>query len=273
MMVYKYDPDTYCNFTPEDYIPRRFTTEEIIAMGSKSCKDKPKNTNASNDTPAIATSNVSTALDDRSLVVLNDVQTYQNVVVMQNEVYRNVEVIENDTDEAITANVEDSGEDVEFVIDTEEIAVTDDGLGAIGGLETAEGEDSNEQFEDSEEDINDDEVQENINDNSISSDEDCNTPARIENEERYPNVIFGTPARRLPPKTYFGLVPGSLKNTYLGNLAGNSLVFQILKIEKSNSLRVYKATISDGIKMSDNVFFYQNLVKKCRNCGHTPASP
>ena len=88
----------------------------------------------------------------------------------------------------------------------------------------------------------------------------CNTPRR----QIQPSVIYGTPALMSPPKHYFGLVPGSLKTTFLGNRAGSSLVFQILKIEKDESLKCFRARISDGSDYAEYVLFYQNLFKRVK---------
>ena len=48
-----------------------------------------------------------------------------------------------------------------------------------------------------------------------------------------PVVIHGTPALASPPKSLSGLIPGSLKKTFLGNLDGSSLVFQLVDLQKN----------------------------------------
>ena len=63
--------------------------------------------------------------------------------------------------------------------------------------------------------------------NSEENDANYNTPKRAN-----PPVVHGTPALNSPPKTYFGLLPGSLRGTFLGNREGRSLGFQVLKIER-----------------------------------------
>ena len=84
-----------------------------------------------------------------------------------------------------------------------------------------------------------------------------NTPRR-----RMPPVVYGTPAIMSPPETYFGLRPGSLKTTFLGNVDGSSLVFQVLKIEKDESLKCFRARISDGSDYGEFILFYQNLSRR-----------
>ena len=66
------------------------------------------------------------------------------------------------------------------------------------------------------------------------------------------------PYYRLSYTTY------DLEKTFLGNLKGSSLVFQVLKIEKAETLRAFRARLSDGFQMSDSVMFYQNLNKKIK---------
>ena len=60
-------------------------------------------------------------------------------------------------------------------------------------------------------------------------------------------------------KTYFGMVPGSLKGAFLGNLSGSSLVFQLISIQWAGQLNCYRVSLSDGKELSHNILFYQNL--------------
>ena len=42
------------------------------------------------------------------------------------------------------------------------------------------------------------------------------------------------------------------------------MVFQVLKIERDESLKCYRARISDGSRMSEFVLFYQNLTRRVK---------
>ena len=91
----------------------------------------------------------------------------------------------------------------------------------------------------------------NHNEVDINSEENYanyNTPKRA---NPHPPVVHGTPALNSPPKTYFGLLPGSLRGTFLGNREGRSLGFQVLKIERDESLKCYSAIIARLVQSQD----------------------
>ena len=93
--------------------------------------------------------------------------------------------------------------------------------------------------------------------NDVNDDNNCNTPAKF--SRKHGPVVYGTPAMSSPPKTYFGMVPGSLKGAFLGNLSGSSLVFQLISIQWAGQLNCYRVSLSDGKELSHNILFYQNL--------------
>ena len=93
--------------------------------------------------------------------------------------------------------------------------------------------------------------------NDVNDDNNCNTPAKF--SQKHGPVVYGTPAMSSPPKTYFGMVPGSLKGAFLGNLSGSSLVFQLISIQWAGQLNCYRVSLSDGKELSNNILFYQNL--------------
>ena len=94
------------------------------------------------------------------------------------------------------------------------------------------------------------------NANIYENDDNFNTPAKFSRKNG--PVIYGTPAVSSPPETYFGMVPGSLRGAFLGNLNGSSLVFQLVSIQHANQLNCYMVSLSDGKELSNNIIFYQN---------------
>ena len=62
----------------------------------------------------------------------------------------------------------------------------------------------------------------------------------------------------------YGMVPGSLMKTFLGNLDGSSLVFQVVSIEKLLAMNCYRASLSDGRDIGYNFLFYTNLTHRLK---------
>ena len=177
----------------------------------------------------------------------NDVDVFENVDDVRTILASPGQNIHNPqvtTEEALLA--ETSGlhtlENVDFVVDTEEVAVQ-----PISEVEARE------------------EVTQSIvdhetvasNSNEVPNDQNLNTPVKFTRSKG--PVVYGTPARFSPPKTYFGMVPGNLRGSFLGNLSGSSLVFQLVGIQHASQLNCYRVTLSDGKDMSNNILFYQNL--------------
>ena len=106
--------------------------------------------------------------------------------------------------------------------------------------------------------VHDDEVAANLNDSDDAGDPNDNTPMK-QPAHSLPVVIHGTPALASPPKSLGGLIPGSLKKTFLGNLDGSSLVFQLVDLQKKSEMNCYAATLSDGQDTSKYCLFYTNL--------------
>ena len=126
-----------------------------------------------------------------------------------------------------------------------------------GYLEVAVSEENLVDIETLEANSNDSELEE-------TDDPNYNTPAKGPSATQPPLVIQGTPALASPPKTYFGMVPGSLRKAFLGNLDGSSLVFQVIAIEKLPAMNCYRASLSDGRDIGYNCMFYTNLTQRVK---------
>ena len=167
MMAYDINPDTFCKFTPDHYVPRNFTKDELILMGSKSSKDP---------NPAQSVRDPKPSENPKPYIDPN----LAEVIVIGHEVIVNEEVV----DEDVTGDVDGGGKETELVVET--IPEPDQVLTQLPKPT----------------------FHESGNANTETVDSQGNTPVRN------PLVIYGTPSKRSPPRTYFGLVPGSLEKKY-----------------------------------------------------------
>ena len=257
MMAYDIIPDDYCKYKLDDYVPRNFTREELVVMGSKSVKNPA--TKASKE-PSKKSDDVSKDISSPAETPCASVDLLSNMTAASSELVAENEEVQDD--DQVQEETSDSVDDVQYETPVQEEAQVQN--------ESVEVQDEDQPQEEAH-------VQDELpglprptfNDNveivTTSQEEtNFNTPNR-----KNPPVVYGTPAQVSPPKTYFGLLPGSLKKTFLGNKEGSSLVFQVLKIERDDSLKCFRARISDGSLYTEYVLFYQNLgrrVKTLQEC-------
>ena len=224
------NPDTFCERVPPGYVPKHYTIEEIVGMGGGE--------KAAEQVKARNTETLEEVVQDAIVVVSDPGDVFHN----------------EDLEEVPELNVEEPGPSVQVSghsVEEPVQNVAEPVPNVEESVHTVE-----EPLHNIEESGRSDEVPAE-NANIYENDDNFNTPAKFSRKNG--PVIYGTPAVSSPPKTYFGMVPGSLRGAFLGNQNGSSLVFQLVAIQHANQLNCYRVSLSDGKELSNNILFYQNL--------------